>query len=652
MKGKVIRKADDDYDGEPSVSVDWYKDKNPDDFLAGRVLFSTDNVMNAQYRFLKEDLDWVKGISDIPIPKVGDKFMWGAWKKHQRPITIINVDDTYETYDDIDIEFQYDGERTDAYMYDDWVSDWKDGVIRPMVNEDLDWIKSVPFKITDDYIKNLMSNCEDIPVTNYNLRTNSPYLRRGKMNVFYYSMCPFWWDKVKDEPRDEDGRGKGEWLQSSWHTPENSVAVVMPDRNGVTNLRDMDNDEFSVIAYDLKGLSKHFNATGGELHLFLDDDGNPRYDLVPEHLVNEVKKGFEGVEMSRTLEESNEFEWVEEIPEDIDWDLWEKIADDIDNHVSGPHSGDMRGLFGDLTDDLTEVLDTYNIDITDMGDFFDYPDNPRDVDGNYITNYQLQDLHKDLIEIGVSLTPKQEREMNESEFDWVNDAPDLDGHRFFDVYVCGDTQYDEETGEDECLDGGSYFLKIPREEVEGIWNLDVGDMGGVGDEGLGVIEWAVRNDKMDYGDMIEYVLELDRDEYCRVWGNYQTEDKGLCHKSINESDFDWAKEHQPWEPGGKYAIDFTTEDEDVGGYLGFNERKRRGQMLDVLTKLGYDTTNTALDMCIYFLEDTITNDDRKWRILESGCTSEDLNYSYGAINDEGYELLTPTEFFDVTRGSI
>jgi hypothetical protein len=100
----------------------------------------------------------------------------------------------------------------------------------------------VSFKVTDEYIKSLMSNCEDIPVTNYNLRTNSPYIRRGKMNVMYYSMCPYWWDLLKDEPLDENGRGKGEWFIRS--NPDRQVAVIMPDRNGVTDVRGMGLDDF------------------------------------------------------------------------------------------------------------------------------------------------------------------------------------------------------------------------------------------------------------------------------------------------------------------------------------------------------------------------------------------------------------------------
>lgn len=489
------------------------------------------------------------------------------------------------------------------------------------VNEDFSWTQDVG--VTKEAIRDLMSNCEDIPVTNFNLDTNSPYTRRGKMNIMYYSMCPYWWDRFKDLPVDEHGRGKGEWFVDN-DRGETKVAVIMPDRNGVTDIRSEDNEDMSAITYDLKRIEPYFNGKSSELWLFLDDNGDPRYDLLPDHLVDRVRKGFEGVEKSTTIEEN--FDWTDDIPSETDIDLWEKVSGDIDNEVSGPWSGDMREMFPSLAG----VLDEYNIDIGDMSDFFMYPpDGPKDKNGDYITNHQLHELHQDLIDLGISLTPEQERELNlesinesdfdwvndiklslgfddlklgdvvrlkdydnndwevidiymsdprmtgkpsekrikfkapfknsrlelwksplnsedyfelvkandtlnESDFDWVNDAPDYDAYRFFDVYVCGDNQYDEETGEDECLDGGSYFLRIPKEEVDEIWDLDIDDMGGPGDEGLGVIQWAQYNAKIDPDDyaMVEYVREIDREEFCMA---VRHSNQDICGDFINES---------------------------------------------------------------------------------------------------------------------
>jgi len=242
----------------------------------------------------------------------------------------------------------------------------------------------------------------------------------------------------------------------------------------------------------------------------------------------------------RFIKES--FDWTDEIPEEIDVDLWMKVTDDIDNEVSGPYSGSVSSMFPKLT----KVLSKYNIDIDDMGSFFMYPpDGPKDMDGNHITNYQLIELQKDLIRIGISLTPEQERDLNlesvnESDFDWASEAPDLDSHRFFDINVCYVSYYNDETGEDECREGGSYHLKIPREVVPEIWDYEAEDsyIAGPGDEGYDVIQWCIKNnliDDTDFDDVV-YVTELDKETYCRAWGDWQEEDKGLCKKQVIESD--------------------------------------------------------------------------------------------------------------------
>jgi hypothetical protein len=137
--------------------------------------------------------------------------------------------------------------------------------------------------------------------------------------------------------------------------------------------------------------------------------------------------------------------------------------------------------------------------------------------------------------------------LKESEFDWHIDTPT---YRFFDVYTCGDSQYDEETGEDECLDGGSYFLKIPEEGIEEIWDYEVEDeyMAGPGDEGRGIIDWAINNKKIDPNEgMFEYVREIDKKEFCMAVGHGEHSDicgenneigKGVWNESI-DSDSDW-----------------------------------------------------------------------------------------------------------------
>ena len=148
------------------------------------------------------------------------------------------------------------------------------------------------------------------------------------------------------------------------------------------------------------------------------------------------------------------------------------------------------------------------------------------------------------------------------DFDWIQNIPDTELHRYFEVYVCYESFYDEDTGEDECVEGGSYFFKVPTQVVPEIWDYTADDMyyAGPGDEGLEVIEWAVENDIMERGDFgyAEYVTETTKKDYCLAWGNYH--DKEVCkeysnthwltdepvNESNEENGFDWIKEVSPF----------------------------------------------------------------------------------------------------------
>ena len=140
--------------------------------------------------------------------------------------------------------------------------------------------------------------------------------------------------------------------------------------------------------------------------------------------------------------------------------------------------------------------------------------------------------------------------LNESnDLDWIKQVPTVDEFRFFEVVVCIESEYDEYSGEDECLDVMNYFFKIPKEEVDGIWDNYIGYFGGPGDEGRGVINWGINMGIIDEGDYIteEYVTEHSKTSFCHNWG-YSSDDENdrlICNNGINESsesDFDWAED--------------------------------------------------------------------------------------------------------------
>jgi hypothetical protein len=139
--------------------------------------------------------------------------------------------------------------------------------------------------------------------------------------------------------------------------------------------------------------------------------------------------------------------------------------------------------------------------------------------------------------------------INESDdFGWVQDVPEADEYRYFEINVCWESWYDEDEGGDVCDNGGSYFIKIPTIVVPNIWDHESKDeyMTGPGDEGSEVIDWSVNNglmEEVDY-DYVEYVREMPKEEYCQAWGNYQEGDKELCKGYIKESEeeFQWIQD--------------------------------------------------------------------------------------------------------------
>lgn len=143
-----------------------------------------------------------------------------------------------------------------------------------------------------------------------------------------------------------------------------------------------------------------------------------------------------------------------------------------------------------------------------------------------------------------------------NDFEWIEDIPNTDLYRYFEVYVCYESYYGEDLLH-ECPEGGSYFFKIPTQVVPEIWDYEADDYyyAGPGDEGLDVIEWAIENGIMEPNDFdyAEYVTEKTKEEFCLAWGNYH--DKELCKEfndrhwltdePMNESDdFDWIQDEE------------------------------------------------------------------------------------------------------------
>ena len=120
------------------------------------------------------------------------------------------------------------------------------------------------------------------------------------------------------------------------------------------------------------------------------------------------------------------------------------------------------------------------------------------------------------------------------EFDdlqWIHDIKPTE-YKFFDINVCYYFYEDLEYGE-ECVEGGSYFIKIPTTDY---YNLTGGDM--VFDEEL-VIDWAIDYNYLDPAEysMVYNVSEVNKEEFCQAVGMWEKE---LCSETVKESnELDW-----------------------------------------------------------------------------------------------------------------
>lgn len=240
-------------------------------------------------------------------------------------------------------------------------------------------------------------------------------------------------------------------------------------------------------------------------------------------------------------------------------------------------------------------------------------------------------------------------DINESDdFDWVREIPGTieygQDYRYFEINVCYNAFYNDDTGEDDCAEGGSYFFKIPKSVVPKIWGYQAEDeyFAGPGDEGEAVIEWAIENTSIndDNIDMFEYVTEHDKETWCTVWGNYR--DKKECFEFINESDgFDWVRRQEPEKEirkSKKYVVDVS--------HLRATPMKHshdptltKQDVLKKLEGLGYDVEHIDIDRAKYFYIEPTEPGSPSWQYNEYGIPIEYnywVDYVQDLLNDPSY----------------
>ena len=238
--------------------------------------------------------------------------------------------------------------------------------------------------------------------------------------------------------------------------------------------------------------------------------------------------------------------------------------------------------------------------------------------------------------------------INESDdWGWAREIPGTEeygqDYRYFEVNVCYTAFYNDDTGEDDCFEGSSYFFKIPKSVVPEIWDYEAEDdkVAGPDDEGEAVIEWAIENDIIDPNDvdMFEFVTEHDKKTWCVAWGNYS--DKKECIEFINESDdFDWVRSQEPEKEirkSKKYVVD-VSHLRPAPMKHSHDPSLTKQDILRKLEEIGYDVDHIDVDRAKYFYVEP-TEGAPSWQYNEYGVPIEFdywVDYNTDLMDDPSY----------------
>lgn len=177
---------------------------------------------------------------------------------------------------------------------------------------DFEWADN--FQWTRSMLMDIIDNCNDIMVYNYSIRKNSFYTVMGKPTTYLLSRCKSWWDKFSQIPLDDNGRGIAEWFMDY---DKGEVAVLSTYELGPNN-RDITNtdiDDFRLAITDRpQGIVNSLNGVRDELFVFVKEDGEPNYDLMPKEYRESVKQDWENLSNEIMNEsEENDFDWIKDV---------------------------------------------------------------------------------------------------------------------------------------------------------------------------------------------------------------------------------------------------------------------------------------------------------------------------------------------------
>ena len=424
--------------------------------------------------------------------------------------------------------------------------------------EDFDWVSG--FTWYKEMLDSMLSDCKPLRVANFNIGKNQPYMSAGGPSIMFLSRCKEWWDyfsTVPSYPSAFGSRGPAEWFTEDNYDVGEYGVIWNPgwSRKKITpQLEDLKHGYTSAITTGWGyGIEKQLNGMhSGEAWFVVDENNRPVYDLIPEP-VKGYAKIYEEEFFGDKLNESNDFDWAKEIPGTKEYGekyrYFEIVACYGIDYESEECDDEYSHYVRIPKDEVDEIWDRPPLSSVEM----DYLAGPGDeglgvikysIKNNLISRYEVLEIImfegvRELEEhVYEELTGYRESVNESNDFDWAKEIPGTkeygEKYRYFEVVAC--YGYDYET--EECDDEYSHFVKIPKDEVDEIWDGWVGYFGGPGDEALGVIDYAINNQLISPREVEEIVAF----EGVREINEEDIEffDEG---ENINESnDFDWVKD--------------------------------------------------------------------------------------------------------------
>jgi len=227
------------------------------------------------------------------------------------------------------------------------------------------------------------------------------------------------------------------------------------------------------------------------------------------------------------------------------------------------------------------------------------------------------------------------------DWSWAKEIPGTkeygQRYRYFEILACYGIDWETE----ECDDVYSHFIRIPIEEVDEVWNIpdvDFDYLAGPGDEGEGVIMYAVKNRLISVYDLNEIVMyegvrEISYDQYIDKMG----EPDEMMNE---ENEFDWIQKQEPEKEikkSKKYVVD-VSHLRPAPMKHSHNPSLTKQDILRKLEEIGYDVDHIDVDRAKYFYVEP-TEGGPSWQYNEYGVPIEFdywVDYNTDLMDDPSY----------------